>query len=146
MCGELAGTGNWATGIPRVTDYDVRYFQGQRDPVIQAHWVEPDDSGGHNHVGAATSTTIAGLLNDATYVVQVRAANQEGTSAWSASGRGTTRARVAVSGVVLGSKPRIDTDDDGTNDTYGVELSGERRERAHSPPEHAANFKTTYRY
>ncbi len=27
-----------------------------------------------------------------------------------------------------------------------VELSGERRERAHSLPEHAANFKTTYRY
>ena len=106
-------------GTPAVTDYDVRYFRGGADPVVQAHWVEPGDRGGHDHVGAATSTTIAGLLDGATYVVQVQAVNADGASAWSASGRGATTATPAVTGVVLASKPRLDRDNDGENETYG---------------------------
>ena len=109
-----------ASGVAPVTDYDVRYFRGSADPVIEAHWVEPGDRGGHDHVGTATSTTIAGLLDGATYVVQVQAVNADGGSAWSASGRGTTTAPLAVTGVVLASKPRIDSDDDHVNDTYGA--------------------------
>ena len=108
------------TGIPPVTDYDVRHFRGSADPAIEARWVEPGESGGHDHVGAATSTTITGLARNAPYVVQVRAANDEGTSAWSASGLGSTETQAAVTDVAMASKPRLDANDDMTNDTYGL--------------------------
>ena len=117
-------TASWTApavaGIPPVTDYDVRYYRGGADPVIEAQWVEPGEDSGHDHVGAATSTTITGLSKNSRYVVQVRAANDEGASAWSASGLGATEATAALTGVKLASRPRIDTDDDNVNDTYGA--------------------------
>ena len=107
------------TGIPPITDYDVRYFEGSADPDSETRWVEPDESGGHDHVGAETSTTIGRLFSERSYRVQVRATNDEGKSAWSESGLGVTAPVWQVTGVALGSKPRIDADGDSVNDTYG---------------------------
>ena len=75
-----------------MTDYDVRWFKGADDPTDAADWVEPDESGGHDHTGTATTATLTGLDANAAYRVQVRANNDEGEGAWSASGAGSTRA------------------------------------------------------
>ena len=64
-------------GAP-IEDYDVRY-----------HRRNPDEHGGPwvweswPHTGIATSTTIAGLDDDAGYEVQVRAVNANGPGQWS---------------------------------------------------------------
>ena len=67
------------TGKPDISGYVVRYTQ---------------EGGGNRTSGllnvSGTSTTITGLNPDTTYQVQVRAANDEGDSGWSASGSGTT--------------------------------------------------------
>ena len=78
-------------GGATVTDYDVRYFAGAADPTNADDWVEPGETGGHDHVGATTTATITGLTASTTYRVQVRATG-EGTGAWSASGEGATSA------------------------------------------------------
>ena len=62
-----------------IWDYDVRY--GVSSGV--GAW------GDWGHTGTATSTTITGLTNGTEYVVQVRATNDQGTSAWSESGTNT---------------------------------------------------------
>ena len=67
------------TGRPAVTAYGVRYRK----------------SGGlvwtsHPVTGTGTSATIAGLTPGTSYEVQVRAENDEGLSAWSAAGTGST--------------------------------------------------------
>ena len=64
---------------PALTGYDLRYRK-QGEQGWSAHAV----------TGTATSTTIPGLEPDATYEVQVAASNDEGTSAWSDSGAGST--------------------------------------------------------
>ena len=71
---------------PGIDDYDVQY----REVTTPAPgWT---DAG---HTGAARTLTIASLETGTSYEVQVRATNDEGTSAWSASGTGTTGANVA---------------------------------------------------
>ena len=91
-------TATWSapdtTGVPDISDYDVRYFQGAEDPVDEADWVEPGEEGGHDHAGTATTATITGLAVDSPYRVQVRATNAEGTGAWSASGGGATNMNI----------------------------------------------------
>ena len=78
-----------------VTDYDVRYYAGNADPSNEADWKEPGESGGHDHRGAATSTTIRGLMASTAYRVQVRAARGFAVGPWSASGSGSTAAAPA---------------------------------------------------
>ena len=67
------------TGKPAITSYDVQYRQGTSGDFTNG----PQDATG-------TSATITGLMASTLYQVQVRATNDEGDSAWSASGSGTT--------------------------------------------------------
>ena len=64
---------------PPISDYDVRYRK-QGDQT----WTQ------HAFTGTATTTAISDLEPGTTYEVQVAASNDEGTSAWSGSGTGST--------------------------------------------------------
>ena len=75
-----------------ITDYDVRYVAGAADPASEADWIEAGESGGHDHVGTATSATIAGLAAGTAYRVQVRAVG-DAAGPWSESAAGTTSPR-----------------------------------------------------
>ncbi len=77
-----------------ITDYDVRYVAGAADPASEADWIEAGESGGHDHVGTATSATIAGLAAGTAYRVQVRAVGDAAAAGpWSVSAAGTTSSR-----------------------------------------------------
>ena len=65
-----------------ITDYDVRYREGSTG-------VFSDLTG---TTGTATTAAIPGLSPGTAYQVQVRAGNDEGDSAWSPSGSGSTAA------------------------------------------------------
>ncbi len=69
------------TGKPALSDYDVRYRQ-----VGASTWSS------HTFTGTGTSTSIGSLTAGKTYEVQVQATNNEGDSAWSASGTAVTTA------------------------------------------------------
>ena len=71
---------------PAITDYDYRY-QTSSPPGT---WVEVTTT-----TITVLSATITGLAENKSYDVQVRATNDEGTSGWSASGRGATDANAA---------------------------------------------------
>ena len=101
------------TGKPALTDYDVRWFKGESDPANEADWVEPGETGGHDHVGTQTTAEIEGLDLVSSYRVQVQAKNADGASGWSDSGQGSTPAAPTVSSVALASEPAA-----GQNDTY----------------------------
>ena len=83
-----------ANAGPAVEDYDVRYRLaggGDGTPFTDAP-----------HEGPGTTASIASLLPDTAYEVQVLARSEEGVSAWSASGTGRTApAAPAVSGVAV---------------------------------------------
>ena len=66
-------------GKPAITDYDVQYSVDGSGTWIDA-----------GHTGTALSATLAGLAAGTAYEVQVRATNDEGTGAWSDSGRAAT--------------------------------------------------------
>ena len=68
------------TGKPAIDDYDVRYKKSG-----DFTWAS------HSFTGKRTSTTLTGLTEGTEYVVQVRATNDEGTSAWSDSGAAKTQ-------------------------------------------------------
>ena len=70
-----------ANAGPAITDYDVQYREG-----TSGDWIDG------NHTGTALTATLSGLSEDTSYQVQVRATNDEGTSAWSDSGTGATDA------------------------------------------------------
>ena len=63
---------------PAISDYDVQYRAAGGS---FADW---------SHTGTNTSTIITGLTANTRYEIQVRATNDEGTSAWSLSATGTT--------------------------------------------------------
>ena len=65
-------------GRPAIAHYDLRYRAG-----ATGRW----RNGPQGETG--TSATIAGLVQNTEYQVQVRAANADGDGAWSAFGRGT---------------------------------------------------------
>ena len=66
------------TGRPDIDSYDLRYRKGTDA------WAD----GPQNETG--TTATISGLDEDSAYQVQVRATNEDGDSAWSSAGSGTT--------------------------------------------------------
>ena len=73
----------------------VRWAEpGNTGPVINDYDVQYRATGGSfadwSHIGPGLSTTIAGLMPETHYEVQVRATNDEGTSGWSPSGNDTT--------------------------------------------------------
>ena len=73
---------------PPVTDYDYQY----RVKTPEGPWTEVTDT-----PITALSVTITQLVENTEYEVQVRAANDEGTSSWSRSGSGSTDANAAPS-------------------------------------------------
>ena len=78
---------SWAapanTGPPLT--YNVRYRVGNGGKITES-----------NYKGAATNFTIEGLTQGKRYQVQVRAKNDEGTSAWSPSGIGIPQASPSI--------------------------------------------------
>ena len=73
------------SGRPAIDDYDVRHCAHSSGCANDSDWTEIDDG----NKRTATTITIAGLAENAEYQVQVRAGNDEGDGAWSASGAGT---------------------------------------------------------
>ncbi len=69
------------TGKPAIDDYDVQYRQNGANDWTDASFT-----------GTTTSTTLTGLTSGKSYEVQVRAVNDEGDGAWSASGTAITKA------------------------------------------------------
>ncbi len=67
-------------GKPAVNDYDVQYKKSS-----DSTWTA------HGFTGTGTSTTLTGLDEGTSYDVQVRAVNDEGDGAWSASGSANTQ-------------------------------------------------------
>ena len=78
---DVSWTAPTMTGKPAITDYDVQYRK-----VGDASWSS------HTFSGTGTSTSISGLTAGKTYEVQIQATNDEGDSAWSASGTAITTA------------------------------------------------------
>ena len=93
-------------------DAPARPNISEGDEQLTVSWTEPDDNGAaitrygmhykasgatswttHSlaNAGTSTSTTITGLTNGTTYLLQVRAHNAVGPSAFSATARGTPR-------------------------------------------------------
>ena len=77
-----------ANAGPEIADYDYRH----RVASPRGSWTEVTTT-----TITALGATIAGLAEDTGYDVQVRAANDEGTSGWSASGSGSTDANASPS-------------------------------------------------
>ena len=89
---------------PAITDYDYRY----RVKTPQGDWTEVTGT-----ESTALSQTVSGLAEDTVYEVQVRATNDEGTGAWSASGSGATDANTAPTVVKLVLTPDTISEDGG---------------------------------
>ena len=85
---------NWTaptnTG-PAISSYDVRYILTSADETDDANWTVEDDA----WTSGSLEYTISSLSQNTGYDVQVRAENDEGTSSWSSSVAGTTKANVA---------------------------------------------------
>ena len=73
------------TGRPDIESYDLQYRKGTTGNFADG----PQDVTGPR-------TTIGGLDADSLYQVQVRATNDEGDSAWSSAGSGTTNASAGL--------------------------------------------------
>ena len=77
---DVSWTAPSMTGKPAISDYDVQYrLAGDTD------WTDA------SFTGTTTSTTLTGLTSGKSYEVQVRAVNDEGDGAWSASGTAITQ-------------------------------------------------------
>ena len=76
---DVTWTAPDVTGKPAISDYDVQFKLGSATT-----WTD------HDFEGTALTTAITGLTANTTYDVRVRATNDEGTSGWSPSGRGST--------------------------------------------------------
>ena len=89
--GASSVTVSWVPPVnagPTITDYDYQY----RVKTTAGAWTKVT-----NTPITALSATIAQLVENTEYEVQVRAANAEGTSDWSESGSGSTDANATPS-------------------------------------------------
>ncbi len=77
---DVSWTAPDVTGKPAITDYDLRYKKSATS--TWSAWA---------HAGTATTARLTGLTEDTSYDVQVRAVNDEGDGAWSASGSARTQ-------------------------------------------------------
>ena len=112
---------------PAISDYDVQYRAGDSTTTSGA-W------SALTHDGTAASASIAGLSEDTSYQVQVRATNDEGTGDWSAAGVGATSANAApafTSDAAFGPAENqtavgtvLAADSDAGDDITGYALSG----------------------
>jgi len=98
-----------ADGTPAVTDYDVRYYEGNAPPADATDWIEPDEPGGHDHYGSDTEATVTGLTESTTYQFQVRAKNSDGTGEWSDAGAASTTAGHTLLTLVSNTEQFIDS-------------------------------------
>ena len=125
---DVSWTAPANTGRPAIDDYNVQYRIGTTGPFTS-----------HSFSGTGTSTTITGLTAGTSYQVQVQAHNDEGDSAWSASGTGSTNAPTnnppvfpsgtitrsvaenTASGQNVGAPVAATDDDSGDTLTYSLE-------------------------
>ena len=76
-------------GGSTIESYDLRFIKANDDETDDANWIVEEkvwESG-----GGALSYTISGLTDSTGYDVQVRAVNENGPGAWSATATGTTQ-------------------------------------------------------
>ncbi len=78
---DVSWTAPTMTGKPAIDDYDVQYRKSG-----DSTWTDA------SFTGTTTNTTLTGLTSGKSYEVQVRAVNDEGDGAWSASGSAITKA------------------------------------------------------
>ena len=81
---DVTWTGPEMTGRPPITSYDIAHREADG-----GEWTE------RRLDGSPTRTTLTGLRADALYHVRIRARNDEGVSAWSDPGTGSTSAAVS---------------------------------------------------
>ena len=81
---EVSWTAPGNGGRPAIVSYDLRYKEAS-----QTDWTDgpQDQTGG--------SVSVAGLIKDREYEVQLRASNADGDGPWSSSGTGTTDSNTA---------------------------------------------------
>ena len=89
---DVSWTAPTMTGKPAITDYDVQYRL-----TGNTNWTS------HSFTGTGTSTTLTGLTEGKSYDVQVRAVNDEGDGAWSASGSAITDANAVTRNIAENS-------------------------------------------
>ena len=101
---DVAWSAPTNTGKPAIEHYDLQYRVGTTGSF----------AAGPQTV-TTTSSTITGLAPGTSYEVQVRAHNDEGDGAWSASGTGSTSALppAVISTIAV-------TSDAGSDQTYGI--------------------------
>ena len=121
---DVAWTAPANDGKPAIEHYDVQYRAGSSGGFTAG----PQDVAG-------TAATIASLTAGTEYEVQVRATNDEGDGAWSASGSGTPNsppefadatlsrgvAENSAAGTAVGAVIPAATDADGDTLTYSLE-------------------------
>ncbi|MYE93115.1 MAG: hypothetical protein F4238_07100, partial [Gemmatimonadetes bacterium] len=106
--------------VGAVDDYDLRWYQGDADPVDEADWVEEGEAGAWPDPGTDTSVEVLGLRPNTAYRVQVRAHGGD-ESPWSPSASGTTQMALSGARVLVSN---IDDTDAPANDTRHAALGG----------------------
>ena len=91
---DVSWTAPTNTGKPAIDDYDVQYRLSGANSWTDASFT-----------GTTTSTTLTGLTSGKSYEVQVRAVNDEGDGAWSASGTAITKAGDVTRSIAENSAP-----------------------------------------
>ena len=99
---------------PDISSYDMRYILSSAstsDKADDTKWTEVADAWTSNN-GGNLAYTIGSLDQNTGYDIQVRAKNDEGTSSWSSSVAGTTKANVAP---VFSSASTFEVDENSTS-------------------------------
>ena len=114
---DVSWTAPTNTGKPAIDDYDVQYRLSGANSWTDASFT-----------GTTTSTTLTGLTSGKSYEVQVRAVNDEGDGAWSASGSAITKAGAVTRSVdensAAGANVGAAVTASNTTYTYSHSLSG----------------------
>ena len=72
-------------GASTVTGYDVRSIKTTEDETDDANWTVVDPPAWTSTTGGALAYTLSALSDDVAYDIQVRAVNDRGDGAWSAT-------------------------------------------------------------